>query len=1210
MYNILHMSDIHYGKNIALEKKRLSELVKWINDEKITVKFLIFTGDMIDAREVTKECINKLKEKYTELNNLKKNATVQDVISIANAIGKECCNEYNRLVKDISRNIMQEAGMIFKRFAEEINVDSSHIVLCCGNHDCLYYTYTLPHVTCEDRIINKDELEEKFSAYDDLCKILNENLSYETQTYDCDGVTFIIANSNWGGSSESSHYMCVDCHSIETIIQELDKKNRSNCYFIAHKPSDDFCESTKYPYKENEHLTMMQKIERISTAFFYGDKHAYLIKNNSLKEFMCGDPISQEGVRYNLVRVDDRGEIESSYFITQHQNTWSKSATNTSMEGIYNISKKYLKPYAFNLLYHLTSIPEHWDDAMKVAENAIRSEAIIQASKMFSSCCEISPIQLEDDITIFEHLVQLIKNSGKMQAIAIKGYSSVGKSTLATILYLFTLREFYLGKIDAMPFYFDFRILINDFEEKDNKNVNAFISYCVEKFKEHLDSCIQIARTHNRPLWIFVAGLESCRLLDAESDAIEKNVYKWIESSLSAFDKDKYLMCLNLHNYGIDTSFDQINQFENVCYINPLRIIPYKNKEVKLKTFLCSYLSLNQNDTSSESVNNTIEHLARLHFIDVDLSFMHNCLNEISSLSTTASTWSMLEKNAKILENLSNEVFRLRIEKIQKMAGMMYSERRRYIDLIKEKDLADVTIAEYLNLCHHPLILKYLISRYYVNELIYYSDSTTEIPKDSILNCFITHDIAVTIRVILYVEYRLTARTNLEHFIEKHSLDSNGYLYSMIAYLCGHLKTDGGMELLDKMDSINITDSDFFSLCKKRSFELARIVCSDDWYAKEKFILELMNDDRYRLFNRTYQLYYYGDTKFNSLYMRESWSFVPRKDRDAFDFRATFLTLLSKLEESIKGRYSYPLQEVDLYTICDLIYSRLHNVSSRSLFYCEKYNEKGDSVSEAVLNRTIELLERYTKVHGYKRNNNEQIAAYFEFMKDKFSETKKKVAKAAGQNVNIPYVSEVYDFQKVCELNKLIRVGWKINTKTISGKRLPISKIERSKNSYYETVLEHVMETVYIAQMFLPEHTDLQGYDKHIVISILLYADLGRSFTGDYSPIYSNVRLLNHKEDVGLSYFLTLGTLDGYANQPKYFNIVRDRKSSDINVQIAWEIKKIQTEYKYYSLYDQLKFNDERRKDFESDFEEPLTDICKHIREVLILKNPNFQQYL
>ena len=53
----------------------------------------------------------------------------------------------------------------------------------------------------------------------------------------------------------------------------------------------------------------------------------------------------------------------------------------------------------------------------------------------------------------------------------------------------------------------------------------------------------------------------------------------------------------------------------------------------------------------------------------------------------------------------------------------------------------------------------------------------------------------------------------------------------------------------------------------------------------------------------------------------------------------------------------------------------------------------------------------------------------------------------------------------------------------------------------------------------------------------------------------------------------------------------------------------IQTEYKYYTLYYKLNFNDARRADFESDFEEPTTKICRFIREQLILKNPDFEDF-
>ena len=66
--------------------------------------------------------------------------------------------------------------------------------------------------------------------------------------------------------------------------------------------------------------------------------------------------------------------------------------------------------------------------------------------------------------------------------------------------------------------------------------------------------------------------------------------------------------------------------------------------------------------------------------------------------------------------------------------------------------------------------------------------------------------------------------------------------------------------------------------------------------------------------------------------------------------------------------------------------------------------------------------------------------------------------------------------------------------------------------------------------------------------------------------------------------------------------------SADINMRICMEIKMIQMEYKYYTIYHQLGFTDERRAEFENEFEEPTTSICKKIREQLILNNPQFKK--
>lgn len=82
--------------------------------------------------------------------------------------------------------------------------------------------------------------------------------------------------------------------------------------------------------------------------------------------------------------------------------------------------------------------------------------------------------------------------------------------------------------------------------------------------------------------------------------------------------------------------------------------------------------------------------------------------------------------------------------------------------------------------------------------------------------------------------------------------------------------------------------------------------------------------------------------------------------------------LLSKLEPALEESNPYPLMELDLFTLCDLVYSRLQHMTRDAFFYSAKYNEKNDSECEAVIGRTVALLNEYNKIYG---KNGEEISA-------------------------------------------------------------------------------------------------------------------------------------------------------------------------------------------------------------------------------------------
>lgn len=127
---------------------------------------------------------------------------------------------------------------------------------------------------------------------------------------------------------------------------------------------------------------------------------------------------------------------------------------------------------------------------------------------------------------------------------------------------------------------------------------------------------------------------------------------------------------------------------------------------------------------------------------------------------------------------------------------------------------------------------------------------------------------------------------------------------------------------------------------------------------------------------------------------------------------------------------------------------------------------------------------------------------------------------------------------------------------------------------------------------------------------MILLAELGKASCKDYSPHYSDLHFWKDKETEALSHALVLGALDGYAVHLEFFRPLSDSPDWDINLRICREIKMIQMEYKYYSLYNKLGFCPERRREFENCFEEPKTGVCRRIREQLILNNPDFRMHI
>lgn len=1222
MSYILHMSDFHFGKNMKIEQGRLDELAMWIENSDINIKYLIFTGDIIDAQVLQADCVKKLKKEYSEeFKDLKPTDDPNIVLDSIRAAGNDCIDFYDNLVRETTLIRIKQAGKIFLSFIDRIGVDKQNVVLCCGNHDRMRFAGESDFKCNGTYHFDESIMDEQFEAYDTLCNMINNRLSHRTMVYPCNGINFVIVNSNWKMPVQNeTNKMCVSCNSLSESLSQLRQSetfNRNQTILIAHKPYDDFCESVKYPYN-GEQLTVLQIIERTVTAFLYGDKHSHITRmNNKPREFMCGLPLSYRGVCYNLLDFDSNTGIRSCCYLLNDGRGWTKVPITDCVELIYNLSKRYLKGFAFTLLTGKHSVPDEWDVAIKSMQDANNTETLTELSKLFTTFSDLRQGQKTieiDENSLFSQLISQIENS-TLQSVSIKGRPGVGKSTFMTLVYLYVLWMFSEGKSRYIPFYFNMETIIAELPEdiSSSHNIDKYISHAEKEFFDYLSNCIKLSEAHHLPLFLFVDGMEKSKALAPGDNTLEKRIYQLIETTLNKKD-DRYVMCFNTHDsYHFDQTFEKINRFDYVLFMNRTRIISYKSNEQKQDIFLSNYLALRGRPSNDSALRTIKKSLAKFRKPSIDLFFLHHYEQSIFEIGNDDKIWNVLKVYLTELEKIADNMFGFRIDIAMETAGLLFSQRKRYSEVVKLLNVNSPTIVDFFSIINSPDVENYLIARYFVYQLLEYSDTQDAIPEKSILFSFIPNQISIIIRLILDKKGK-AANDILARFIDLHSNELKGYLYSMIAYLCGHLRTDGCDFLLAKLPTSDREPDDFFALCSRRSYDLAKAVCDDDKSLVQKIILELIENEKYRKFNRSYQLHYYQDVSNNAILNQSEWN-LDKAPLVGFDFRYSFLMLLSKLESALEESKPYPLMELDLFTICDLVYSRLQHMVPNAFFYSAKYNEKDDSECEAVMSRTVALLVEYNKIYGRKRSGNDRINAYFSLMSTRLSAVQKKVTENVGKEISVPYVSPCYDFEQVLKFSALARVGWNIDIPgTIKVENQPIYTAacdeDKSISPIRETLMQHIMESVYMALLFLPDNLPEKDYKKSQVISLLLLSELGKTYSGDYSPLYSNQYKCRNIEEKGLAHMLTLGALDGYAAQPVFFKPLSDMLSVDINMRICREIKMIQMEFKYYTLYHQLGFTDDRRAEFENDFEEPTTSICKIIREQLILNNPKFKEFL
>ena len=314
---------------------------------------------------------------------------------------------------------------------------------------------------------------------------------------------------------------------------------------------------------------------------------------------------------------------------------------------------------------------------------------------------------------------------------------------------------------------------------------------------------------------------------------------------------------------------------------------------------------------------------------------------------------------------------------------------------------------------------------------------------------------------------------------------------------------------------------------------MAKIICCRDEEKRRKYKKEFVNKlfdcKEFREMNRVFQSVYYGD---NTMFGYSGKLFYPTKDiiYKGLDFYNTFLTLIAKYDFSFKKGENfkdYILIDLDMFTLCDIIYNRLQNFktcnSDLSLYYNPTYRDR----AIATLKRMSEALK--VVVNSGATQYNCQLNDYFKAMTTIFDG-------AINDIVNNSLNEKIYS-------------------------KLPYGSPQKLLNDFFDSIDKSFLsenkcscsirfKAAYIALFFLPEKQEAKrklgdsycNYDKNLIVSLLLLDDTIESFDNN---IINNI--------------LAMGAPCGFGNLTQYFNCLSVDKSDyfNINLIIAKDIYNI-----------------------------------------------------
>lgn len=832
---------------------------------------------------------------------------------------------------------------------------------------------------------------------------------------------------------------------IENSLRNNNEKTRIQNIVIAHKPIYEICETARLPYKRYVKTTFMADIQDFigeNGIYLCGDKHTRSVIGaafHDIPHYICGEPFTVKNqvtgdceVEYNLLgTASGKLGMERKIHLRSSENgKWECDIRpqDAIVSRLYELSKGHISPKSYSMIGFLKA-RNKWEtlrqwlyesNGCSIAENEKLNVYFKAISKYRVQGTKDHEWERNDNVFAYVHdrIQKGIKNERSKNILNLRGGYGSGKSTYLGLLYIFLLYQYSIGAIKYIPVYF---ALENDKMLKKVKSSGSYYDAVKECFDEFAEEVQRISYKEHQSVCYIIDRLDE---QDCWSRSSEDSVGRCLLDILAKYDNAWYVMSFGQHRLPFFKNTMPVRKYSDrsdVLYFNPIDVrerMP-DDPDQRFKSFVRTYLELenypakfakNEKETQRTVTDQHVEAVCKIirnfRRLTITPGFIRQNYDYITEVNEERNELKNI--NATVKEIYSYYIDRQYERCLQRLGygfvdyapamaflftyqGYTYE---RFKNLHDENQLGakhslklifenqDKIYNAFMFIKKHRDSREYLTALHYHRELRYYAENPdVKIEDDSILNEFITRNIAVEIR-------KMWTDTNkfiivCEKLLKRKEIKN--CTLSMLLYCLAHIPmyepirdtlqakihNRAKIAFRDAVPQRNENDWEIYGIDNKEKLicfiDLSLMHTMQVYHSLDKtnsiaLVKKLIDDKAFAKYNRQHQMLYYrdlairGEDKLRLL--------NPGKDivYKGFDFHHCFNYLYVKLN----GTDPYPLREFDLFTICDLIESRLNpqdvkihqegkSKKDDSFFYRKQSYEKAIQV----LNQANTILEAY-----------------------------------------------------------------------------------------------------------------------------------------------------------------------------------------------------------------------------------------------------------